>query len=168
MCILLIQTYIEDCYRYTPTEQSHTNTSGTNTVPVFSDWSWDNTEDWECSYDMKLSHNSQRIDLIPPSESLNHHIGIGKSDYDLNAIWIGKATSGETRYTPQGLTVDIGSYNSFTIIKQGTTVTIKEGDTTVWSDTISWLSNYSTESLKYTHWGNNRTIYIKNVKIKPL
>ena len=110
----------------------------------------------------------QRIDIVPPSESLNHHVGFGKStDNNYMRYYIGKSSSGENAITTDD-TITNNTYYPVTVIKQGTTIKwiFNDEETTNTYDS-SWLSNYSTETFKFTQWRAN-SIYVRNVKIKPL
>lgn len=172
-CVLFIFVFItytlEDCYLYDPTEHSRTHTSSSavsNTV--INGFSWDNTEDWEFSCDLKVTGMGQRIDIVPPSESLNHHVGFGKStDNNYMRYYIGKSSSGENTITTND-TITNNTYYPVTVIKQGTTVKwiFNDEETTNTYDS-SWLSNYPSETFKFTQWRAN-SIYVKNIKIKPL
>lgn len=110
----------------------------------------------------------QWIDIVPSSESLNHHVGFGKStDNNYMRYYIGKSSSGENYITTND-TINNNTYYSVTVIKQGTTVKwiFNDEETTNTYDS-SWLSNYLAEIFKFTQWRAN-SIYVKNIKIKPL
>lgn len=169
-CMNLVQTYsLEDVWLHRLDEYSRTHSSSSavsNTV--IDGFSWNNTVDWEFSCDLKVTGQGQRIDIVPPSESLNHHIGFGKStDNNYMRYYIGKSSSGEN-YTTTKDTITDNTYYPVTVIKQGTTVKwiFNDKETTNTYDS-SWLSNYSTETFKFTQWRAN-SILIKNIKIKPL
>ena len=151
----LVQTYsLEDVWLHRLDEYSRTHSSSSavsNTV--IDGFSWDNTVDWEFSCDLKVTGQGQRIDIVPPSESLNHHIGFGKStDNNYMRYYIGKSSSGEN-YTTTNDTITNNTYYPVTVIKQGTTVKwiFNDKETTNTYDS-SWLSNYSTETFKFTQW----------------
>ena len=169
-CMTLVQTYsLEDVWLHRLDEYSRTHISSSavsNTV--IEGFSWDNTVDWEFSCDLKVTGMGQRIDIVPPSESLNHHIGFGKStDNNYMRYYIGKSSSGEN-YTTTNDTITNNTYYPVTVIKQGTTVKLIFNDEeTINTYDSSWLSNYSTETFKFTQWRAN-SIFIKNIKIKPL
>ena len=160
---------IEDVWLHRLDEYSRThNLSSAVSNTVINGFSWDNTVDWEFSCDLKVTGMGQRIDIVPPSESLNHHIGFGKStDNNYMRYYIGKSSSGEN-YTTTNDTITNNTYYPVTVIKQGTTVKfIFNDEETINTYDSSWLSNYSTETFKFTQWRAN-SIFVKNIKIKPL
>ena len=158
---------IEDCYVNDATEHSRTQSGSTATsTTILSNVYWDNTSSWKATFQMKVSANSQRIDIVPPTESLNHHIGIGRNGSGSGAIYIGKASSGENYNTFSGFSTN--TYYPIEITKSGTTVTFKfNGNTISHSYDTSWLSNYSSETIKYTQWASG-TCYIKEIKVKKI
>ena len=164
--IIFSEIYVQDWDFYDPTEYSRYNSSGTNSAPVINNYSWDNTKDWICSFDLKVTANSQRIDIVPPSESLNHHLGIGRNSGGQLSCYTGKSSSGEYQNVINSKSISTNTYYSVTIEKVGTTVTFKFDNTIVYTDNSpTWLSNYANETIKYTQW-NNGTTYIKNIKLK--
>ena len=169
-CMFSSETYsLEDVWLHRTDEYSRTHSSSSavsNTV--IDGFSWDNTVDWEFSCDLKVTGMGQRIDIVPPSESLNHHIGFGKStDNNYMRYYIGKSSSGENIITTTD-TINNNTYYPVTVIKQGTTIKFifNDEETTNTYDS-SWLSNYSTETFKFTQWRES-SISVKNIKIKPL
>ena len=165
---LVSETYaVQDCYVYDTTEHNHTQSGSTATsTSILNNFTWDNTNNWEATFDLKVSANAQRIDIVPPTETRNHHLGIGKNGSGNGSIYVGKATSGENYTTFNGF--NNHTYYPIVISKTGTSVTFKfDGDTISQSYDSSWLSNYNTETIMFTQWGSG-TIYIKNIKIKRL
>ena len=169
-CMNLVQTYsLEDVWLHRTDEYSRThNSSVAVSNTVIHSFSWDNTVDWEFSCDLKVTGQGQRIDIVPPSESRSHHIGFGKStDNNYMRYYIGKSSSGENYITTND-TITNNTYYPVTVIKQGTTVKwIFNDEETINTYDSSWLSNYSTETFKFTQWRAN-SIFVKNIKIKPL
>lgn len=162
------ETYaVQDCYVYDTTEHNHTQSGSTATsTSILNNFTWDNTSNWEATFDLKVSANAQRIDIVPPTETRNHHLGIGKNGSGSGSIYVGKATSGENYTTFNGF--NNNTYYPIEISKTGTSVTFKfDGNTITQSYDSSWLSNYNTETIMFTQWGSG-TIYIKNIKIKRL
>ena len=165
------ETYeVQDCYLYDTTEHSRTHTSSSAvTNEVISGFSWDNTDDWIFTCELSVSGQGQRIDIVPPSESLSHHLGFGKStDNNYFRCYIGKTGSGE-EWKSSNVNMANGTFYSVQVKKEGTDVEFQyQGnvvDTSAYSTT--WLSNYSTETFKFTQWRAN-SISIRNIKIKPL
>ena len=169
-CMNLTETYsLEDVWLHRTDEYSRTqNSSVAVSNTVIHGFSWDNTVNWEFSCDLKVTGMGQRIDIIPPSESRNHHIGFGKSsENNYMRYYIGKSSSGENYITANDIITD-NTYYPVTVIKQGTTVKwIFNDKETINTYDSSWLSNYSTETFKFTQWRAN-SIFVKNIKIKPL
>lgn len=169
-CMNLTETYsLEDVWLHRTDEYSKTHSSSSavsNTV--IDGFSWDNTVDWEFNCDLKVTGQGQRIDIVPPSESRSHHIGFGKStDNNYMRYYIGKSSSGENYITTND-TITNNTYYPVTVIKQGTTIKwIFNDKETINTYDSSWLSNYSTETFKFTQWRAN-SIFVKNIKIKPL
>ena len=156
---------IEDCYVYDTTEHSHTQSGSTATsTDVLNNFTWDNTSNWKATCNLKVSANAQRIDILPPTETRNHHLGIGKNGSGNGSIYVGKATSGENYTTFNGF--NNNTYYPVEISKTGTSVTFKfDGNTITQSYDSSWLSNYNTETIVFTQWGSG-TVYVKDLKIK--
>ena len=65
--------------------------------------------------------------------------------------------------------MDNGTFYPVQVKKEGTDVEFQyQGNVVDTSDySTTWLSNYSTETFKFTQWRAN-SISIKNIKIKPL
>ena len=167
------ETYtIHDIFVYDTTEYSRTGT-GSATSVVTNSKTWDNTVDWELSADIKVTGVACRIDVVPPSQSLNYHLGIGKnisSGVDRLVTYVGKNGGGEQSEAHSSPTFNNNTYYTVKIVKEGTTIKFYFNDTLVRTDTTlasSWIGNYSTESVKFTTWQSN-TIYMKNMAVKPL
>ena len=166
---LVSETYsLSDRLVYDVTEYSKTGT-GSATSVVTNNKTWDNTINWELTADIKVTGNSCRIDVVPPTESLSHHFGIGKASNGQLSTYVGKATSGEEAQNHAN-TMNNNTYYTVKVVKEGTTIKFYYGDTLLRTDTStasSWIGNYSTESVKFTTWASN-TIYMKNLSVKPL
>ena len=128
--------------------------------------------------DLKVTGQGQRIDIVPPSESLNHHLGFGKStDNNYFRAYFGKANGGED-YLTSAVTMNNNEYYSIEISKIGVIPHFKINGTEFingysgepisnYYSLVTWLSNYNLETIKFTQWRAN-TIYIKNIKVKQL
>ena len=150
-------------------EISDTFTTTTSSSNVFSTGgTWDNTIDWIAYFDFKATANGKRIDIVPPSETRNHHLGIGVNGSGSLGMWSGKSGTGENThfFDSQAFTRDI--YYSMSIKKEGSSVTFTCDNQTFTVNSLTWLSNYSTETMKFTSWNNAGSIYIKNIRVKAL
>ena len=167
---LVSETYaIEDCYVYDTSEHSRTQsgTSATSTL-ILNDFSFDNTHDWRVAFDLKVSANSQRVDIDPPSTPRTHHLGIGKTGSGDTAVYIGKSGTGENSYnhtSKQAISNNV--YYPVVVSKSGTDVSFTLNNVSLDTYSCTWLSSWSTETLHFTQWGSG-TIYIKNIKVKKL
>ena len=163
------ETYsLSDRLVYDVTEYSKTGTGSATSVAT-NNKTWDNTIDWEVSAEIKVTGNACRIDVVPPTESLNHHFGIGKSATGQLYTYVGKTTSGEESQG-HSQTISNNTYYPVKVVKEGTTVKFYFEGTLIRTDSTtatSWIGNYSTESVKFTTWASN-TIYMKNLSVKPL
>ena len=155
---------------YDATEYNRTGTGSATSIATNSK-TWSNTGNWVFEADVKVTGNKCRLDLVPPSQSLNYHLGMGKqSSGNYVTIYVGKNGGGEYSAAPNISTVSNNTYYSFKIVKEGTTIKYYWDDVLQHTDTTyaqAWIGNYSEESAKFTTWGT-ATIYLKNMKVKPL
>ena len=121
--------------------------------------------------EIKVTGVGCRIDVVPPSQSLNYHLGIGRNTYEQGspvATYVGKNGGGEV--SENHTTMEHNVYHTVKIVKEGTTVKFYFNGTLLRTDTTyaqAWLGNYDTESVKFTTWRTN-TIYMRNLSVKPL
>lgn len=107
---------------------------------------------------------------MPPSESLNYHLGIGRDGSGNLGTYVGKNGGGENSQPATGHSINTNTYYTAKIVKEGTTVKFYWNGTLIRTDSTtasSWIGNYNTESVKFTTWQSN-TIYMKNLSVKPL
>lgn len=168
---LLTKTFVvSDRLLYDTTEYSRTGTGSATSVAT-NNKTWDNTIDWELTADIKVTGMGCRIDVVPPAQSLNYHLGIGRSAYEQGspvATYVGKNGGGEV--SENHTTMEHNVYHTVKIVKEGTTVKFYFNGTLLRTDTTyakDWLGNYDTESVKFTTWRTN-TIYMRNLSVMPL
>ena len=168
--IFLQETFVlSDRLIYDVTEYSRTGTGSATSVAT-NNKTWDNTGNWVFEADVKVTGNKCRIDIVPPSQSLNYHLGMGKQSIgSAVTIYVGKNGGGEYSENCNG-TITNNVYYPFKIVKEGTTIKYYWNDVLQHTDTTyaqSWIGNYIEESAKFTTWGTE-TIYIKNISVKAL
>ena len=164
------ETYgIQDCMLYDATEYSRTGT-GSATCVATNSKTWDNTVNWEFTADIKVTGAASRIDITPPSQSLNYHLGIGENAASQLATYVGKNGGGEDTIAHTSYSINDGTYYTVKITRENGTIKYYFNGNLVRTETTYanvWIDNYSTESVKFTTWRSN-SVYIKNMKIKPL
>lgn len=160
---LLTKTYsIEDCYKYYTTEQSKGYIIAT---PVFQDFDWDNTNNWQVEYDMKTTAVSTRLQ-IQNNRNAYSYFGIGSNGAGTTRIFIGDGSSGEiSGHTYSSFSNNV--YHSIKYVKNGNAISYYLDGSKLEDFTSNWLSNCSTMTLAWNNWGSGTT-YVKNIKIKPL
>lgn len=161
-CRSVIETYnIEDCDKYDITEHTHTSTSSSSTsVSIYEDYSFDFTN-FEVSFDMKLSNDACGI-YLEQTTNRNNFFGIGEGN---GGLFRGYYNNG-TGEISQNISASDVNYHSCKIIKQDNNIKYYFDNNLVWSLTVTGMD--VSRSPKYRSWSSNRTIYIKNVKIKKL
>ena len=168
--MFLQETFVlSDRLIYDVTEYSRTGTGSATSVPTNSK-TWNNTGNWVFEADVKVTGNKCRIDIVPPSQSLNYHLGMGKQSVGSTVtIYVGKNGGGEySAVCNESITNNV--YYPFKIVKEGTTIKYYWNDVLQHTDTTyaqSWIGNYIEESAKFTTWGTEK-IYIKNISVKAL
>lgn len=166
---IISETYsISDRLLYDATEYNYTGTGSATSVAT-NNKTWSNTGDWEVTADIKVTGNSSRIDVVPPTEDRMHHFGIGKNSSGRLSTYVGKASSGEETQT-HSQSISNNTYYTVKVVKEGTTVKFYFEGTLIRTDSTtatSWIGNYDTESVKFTTWAS-KTVYMKNLSVKPL
>lgn len=153
---------------YDASEYSRTGTGSATSVAA-NGKTWDNTIDWEFTADIKVTGNACRIDIVPPSQSLKNHLGIGKNSSNTLTAYVGN-NNGDAIQQTSTITMTNNTYYHVKITKIGTTVKFYFEDNLILTDSSiasQWLRNYNTESVKFTTWQSNK-IYMKNMIVKPL
>jgi hypothetical protein len=124
---------------------------------------FDNSNNWEMTFDAKFSNTQCGIWLIKSNETSRDTNDIL---FIREAIYRHTNGSGEgsTSYQYEGKLRD-GNYHTFKLTKNGNTLSIEVAGTTG-SLTWSLLNTLSTLSVGVDAWGG--TSYIKDIVVKPL
>lgn len=59
-------------------------------------------------------------------------------------------------------------YITMKYVKNGTEISVYVNDNLIYTDTVSWINDYTDYTVSMIKWGGASTMYMKNVKIKPL
>ena len=118
---------------------------------------------------MKTSSNGCGVSINPYSNSAIHYMWYAcqnQSNVPKLAVYIGKETSGETgSYHNQ---FNNNTYQSFKMeFNNGVLKVYQEGTLVTTINNLGYL-NGETRSIYFGEWISRRTIYVKNIKIKPL
>ena len=158
---------IEDCL-YTQISEISQVSSQTGTdlcVLLDNDLSLDlSSMDFEFSVDAKTDINGSRL-LLGSKQSVsstNYSIGSNRDSSRISAVYRDTSTSvWGTSYTRDN------NYHSFKFVKENSSFTAYVDNTSQGSQSLSWWSDYSDYTLYFDCWQSG-TIYVKNLKIKPL
>ena len=92
-----------------------------------------------------------------------------QSNGSLVTLYVGKNGGGE--YSTSGTsTINNNEYYPFRIVKENNAIKYYFNEVLQYTDSTyahTWIGNYSTETFKFTQWRAS-SIYVRNVKIKPL
>ena len=153
-----------DAWKYHSSEISRTFHNGNSyTQPVFNDFEFDNTVDWEVSFDFKTSSAYARIDA---NVDTNYgFVGSGMADNGIKAFFGDNISSdGKVHLANNPI---LNTYVPVSILKEGNKITLSIGDYSI-DSTVSYWSNYNTVRLLFNQWSNNNITTVKNIIIKLL
>lgn len=159
---------VEDCMVYTTIEYSNVG-NGSNSDSKITDTTFDNTMDWECSWEFKKTGKSCRFEIAPPDTSRTLHLAIGASGNNyLNWYCRNGANTNELSDAITNVTFSNNTYYPCRIIKTGTTVKYYfNGELIHTQSGLNWLTDVETEECGFVNWSNS-TCSAKNIKVKRL
>ena len=167
MSIFLQETYeLEDCIIARLTETNITSTqSGTdNIVLLDNDFTANLPSKFEFSADIKTNINGARLLLGSKANASSVYYCIG-SNRDSSRI---SAVHRSTSTSVWGISYSKDNdYHSFKFTRDNSSFTAYVDNTSQGSQTISWFDNYTDYTLYIDVWQSG-TIYVRNIKLKPL
>ena len=163
---------IEDCIYY----NTATNTNSTRSSHKLYDstLSVQLPSTVEISFDIhtpSVSNYDYRYWLMSKSQFT------GNTNYPTNGLFIDKKdtsiiyavrTNGSMSPYITGSVATNYTYATVKYVISGTEVSLYSDDTLVDTRTISWITDYSDYTISMMKWSGSQTMYMKNVKIKPI
>lgn len=153
---------------YTTQEYSNTG-NGSNSDSKIAGTTFDNTVDWECSFDFKKTGKSCRFEIAPENTSRTLHLAIGASGSNyLNWYCRNGQNTNELSDAITSVSFNNNTYYHCRIVKTGTTVQWYFGGNLIKTQSgLNWLEDIEVEECGFTNWSTS-TVYAKNIKIKKL
>ena len=163
---------IEDCIYYNETEKIRTGTYAhslydTNlsvTLPTNA----------EISFDCYVADNNNydyRYWLMPKSQFTGNtnypNYAPSYCDRRTDTIATGKRENG-TSTSKGSYSLASSNYATIKYVKNGTSWSVYADGTLCYTETLSWIDNYTDYTLSMMKWSGNKTMYMKNVKFKTL
>ena len=167
-CRFLQETYsIEDCL-YALDEWNATRSSSSETVTqIDNDISLTLPSDFILSYDYKGNITNARFGVFQKStinSSRNYSLSTQIASNDYVGVYRDTSTHGMDNGR---LTADNTEYHSCEIKSENGTVTWLLGGTNSISASINWITSHNPYGIGVHTW-NTGTVYVQNIKIKPL
>ena len=164
---------VEDCNYYNTTEVSRTTTNGSTIYD--NNLSQSLPSKCEISFDIHSNNSTDsgehRFFLLPKTQ---YSSGTTQPSYGIyvdalkTKMNLGKRENGSTVGLYPSLAYSSGSYRSFKILKDGTSLTFYIDGDMIGTSTISWIGNYSDYCLSMIRWSTSGTSKIRNVKFKKV
>ena len=163
--MFLQETYtIEDCIYYSASETECTSDNNYITIADLSSMTLPSA--FELSMDYKTNCEA-RCGLFNKStftDNPNYSVFIG-SPSSTGSIWYyGYRT---TRTTTFHVSASATDYHTYTIRRNGDSFSYTRDNGTSYSESITWFNSYN-YVLGILIWGDGKSSYVKNIKLKPL
>ena len=86
-----------------------------------------------------------------------------------SSVLCNELVNGTTRYSSDKThPTTTNQYITMKYVKNGTKISVYVDDSLIYTDTVDWIDNYTDYCVSIRKWSGTSTMYIKNVKIKPL
>ena len=128
----------------------------------------------EISFDINIPSNNDydyRYWILPKSQ-------FNGMNYPPYAFWFHKKSSrvecnemlnGNYRYSSVKIqSTKTNEYVTMKYVKNGTEISAYVDDTLIYTNTCEWIDNYTDYCISLMKWTGDKTMLIKNVKVKPL
>ena len=87
----------------------------------------------------------------------------------VSSVLCNELVNGTTRYSSNKTHSTItNQYITMKYVKNGTEISVYVDDSLIYTDTVDWIDNYTDYCVSFRKWSGVSTMYMKNVKIKPL